>query len=61
MRVPLAVPIVGAVLTGALWIAALVTHHAAWVGGPVWLALGAAVYVLSRRLRRELGRLGLGQ
>jgi basic amino acid/polyamine antiporter, APA family len=52
-RVPLAVPVVGAALTGALWIVAVATHHAAWVGGPVWLGLGAAVYVVSRRLGRE--------
>jgi APA family basic amino acid/polyamine antiporter len=67
-RVPLdvriggiAVPLptlVGALLTAALWIVALATHHAALVGGPVWLVLGAAVYVLSRRVGREtlLGR-----
>jgi basic amino acid/polyamine antiporter, APA family len=50
--------LVGAVLTAGLWIAALVTHHAALVGGPAWLVLGAAVYVVTRVLGREsvLGR-----
>ena len=52
-RVPLWLAILGAAATAALWVVALATHHAAWVGGPVWLALGAAVYVLSRRLGRE--------
>jgi APA family basic amino acid/polyamine antiporter len=52
-RVPLALPIAGAALTSMLWIAAVATHHAAWVGGPVWLALGAVVYVVSRRLGHE--------
>jgi APA family basic amino acid/polyamine antiporter len=58
-RVVLPLPaLFGAGLTAALWILALATHHAALVGGPIWLALGAAVYVLSRRLGRQslLGR-----
>jgi APA family basic amino acid/polyamine antiporter len=52
-RVPLVLPLVGAALTGALWIAAVATHPAAWIGGPAWLASGAVVYVVSRRRARE--------
>jgi APA family basic amino acid/polyamine antiporter len=51
-RVPVAFPLVGALLTGVLWVVAFATHHAAWVGGPVWLLLGAGVYVVSRRQGR---------
>jgi APA family basic amino acid/polyamine antiporter len=46
-----AVPVaalVGAPLTFAIWIVALVTHDAARVAGPIWLAVGAVVYVGSR-------------
>ena len=45
--------LVGALVTGVLWIVALATHPAALIGGPVWLVLGMAVYVLSRRGGRE--------
>jgi APA family basic amino acid/polyamine antiporter len=50
--------VVGAVLTGGLWVAALFTHDAARVVGPIWLALGVVVYLLSRRAAGEslLGR-----
>lgn len=41
--------VVGAVLTGALWVAALFTHDAARVVGPLWLVAGAGVYLYSRR------------
>jgi basic amino acid/polyamine antiporter, APA family len=50
--------LVGAPLTLAIWIIALATHPAARIVGPLWLALGACVYLLSRRFGREpvLGR-----
>jgi len=49
--VPIPVPaVVGATLTGALWVSALVTHDAARVAGPLWLAVGAVVYLVSRRI-----------
>jgi basic amino acid/polyamine antiporter, APA family len=50
--------LVGAPLTLAIWIAALATHPAARIVGPVWLVVGAGVYLLSRRYGREpvLGR-----
>lgn len=50
--------VVGAALTFALWVASLFTHGAASIAGPVWLALGGVVYLLSRRAGGEslLGR-----
>ena len=45
--------VVGAVLTFAIWIVALVTHPAARYAGPAWLALGIVVYLLVRRSRGE--------
>ena len=50
--------LVGAPLTVGIWILALATHPAARIVGPAWLALGAAVYLLSRRSGGEsiLGR-----
>jgi basic amino acid/polyamine antiporter, APA family len=45
--------LVGAPLTFALWIAALYTHDAARIAGPVWLVLGAIVFVAVRRARHE--------
>jgi APA family basic amino acid/polyamine antiporter len=56
-----AVPVaalVGAPLTLAIWIAALLTHDAARIAGPIWLGLGALVFVGSRLVARErvLGR-----
>ena len=50
--------VVGAVLTGGLWVAALFTHEAARIAGPIWLALGVGVYLMSRRSAGEslLGR-----
>jgi APA family basic amino acid/polyamine antiporter len=51
-RVP--VPsVLGAALTGFVWILALVTHAGARYGGPVWLAAGLLLYVLVRRARGE--------
>ncbi|MGE0028367.1 MAG: amino acid permease [Thermoleophilia bacterium] len=51
-------PIVGAVLTFGLWITSLFTHGGAAIAGPLWLVLGAFVYLLSRRAGGEtlLGR-----
>jgi basic amino acid/polyamine antiporter, APA family len=50
--------VVGAVLTLGLWVAALATSEGARIAGPVWLAVGCAVYLLSRRAGGEtlLGR-----
>ncbi len=50
--------LVGGVLTLALWVASLFTHGGAAVVGPVWLAVGGVVYLLSRRAGGEtlLGR-----
>jgi APA family basic amino acid/polyamine antiporter len=52
------VALVGAPLTFAIWISALLTHDAARIAGPVWLAIGAVVFVGSRLAAREevLGR-----
>jgi APA family basic amino acid/polyamine antiporter len=51
-RVP--VPsLVGAGLTAVVWILAMATHEGARYGGPVWLAVGLAVYVVVRRRRGE--------
>lgn len=50
--------VIGAVLTVALWVAILFTHTAVRVVGPLWLAAGVVVYLVSRRAGREtlLGR-----
>jgi APA family basic amino acid/polyamine antiporter len=50
--------LIGAPLTLAIWLAAVLTHDAARIAGPVWLALGAAVFIGSRLVARErvLGR-----
>ena len=51
-RVP--VPsVVGAFLTGLVWILALATHAGARYGGPAWLLAGLVMYVLLRRSRGE--------
>jgi basic amino acid/polyamine antiporter, APA family len=57
IQVPVAA-LVGAPLTFAIWVAALATHPAARIVGPIWLLLGAGVYLLSRRYGHEslLGR-----
>jgi APA family basic amino acid/polyamine antiporter len=58
-RVPLSIgrvpipSVVGAVLTGGVWVLAMVTHAGARYGGPAWLAAGLVVYVLVRRGRGE--------
>jgi basic amino acid/polyamine antiporter, APA family len=41
--------VVGLVLTFVIWIVALATHPGARYAGPVWLALGLALYVAVRR------------
>src|SRR4051812_9006042 len=51
-RVPIP-SVVGAVLTGLVWVLAMVTHAGARYGGPTWLAAGLVVYVLVRRGRGE--------
>jgi APA family basic amino acid/polyamine antiporter len=51
-----AVPIaalVGAPLSFAIWIAALATHEAARIAGPIWLGIGAVVFVSVRFARGE--------
>ena len=45
--------LVGAVLTFAAWVTAMVTHPGARYGGLAWLALGLVVYALVRRGRGE--------
>ena len=45
--------LVGAPLTFVLWIAALATHDAARIVGPLWLLAGAVVYVAVRRSAHE--------
>jgi basic amino acid/polyamine antiporter, APA family len=52
VEVPLAA-LVGAPLTFALWVAALSTHDAARIAGPVWLVFGAVLFVAVRRARHE--------
>ena len=50
--------LIGAPLTFAIWLAALLTHDAARIAGPIWLGLGALVFIGSRLVARErvLGR-----
>jgi basic amino acid/polyamine antiporter, APA family len=50
--------LVGAPITFAIWVIALATHEATRIAGPLWLLLGAVVYVGTRLSRREaiLGR-----
>jgi APA family basic amino acid/polyamine antiporter len=48
VAVPVAA-LLGAPLTFALWIAALVTHDVARIAGPIWLAIGAVVFVMVRK------------
>ena len=51
-RIPLP-SLLGAMLTFAVWIVALATHEGARYAGPVWLAVGLAVYVVVRKSRGE--------
>lgn len=48
-----AIALVGAALTGTIWLLTVLTHEGAAVAGPAWLALGAAVFVLVRRSQGE--------
>jgi basic amino acid/polyamine antiporter, APA family len=50
VRVPLAA-LVGTPLTLTIWIVAMVTHSSARIAGPIWLVIGAVVFVLVRRSR----------
>jgi basic amino acid/polyamine antiporter, APA family len=43
--------LIGIPLVSGLWVAAMATHQAARIGGPVWLAIGAVLYVTARRQR----------
>ena len=52
VAVPVAA-LVGAPLTFALWLAALYTHGAARIAGPIWLVLGAILFVGVRKARHE--------
>ncbi len=45
--------LVGAPLVLGLWIAAIATHGAAQIAGPLWLAAGAVVYILVRGHTRD--------
>jgi APA family basic amino acid/polyamine antiporter len=52
----IAVPVaalIAAPITFALWIAALYTHDAARIAGPIWLVLGAIIFVAVRKARHE--------
>jgi APA family basic amino acid/polyamine antiporter len=44
--------LVGAPLTLAIWVLAMITHSGARYAGPVWLALGLVVFVAVRRKSR---------
>jgi len=45
--------VVGAPLTLAIWVLAMITHPGARYAGPVWLLLGLTVFVAVRRTRRR--------
>jgi basic amino acid/polyamine antiporter, APA family len=45
--------IVGAILTFAVWVIAIVTHPGARYGGPAWLLIGVIVFVVVRRSHGE--------
>jgi basic amino acid/polyamine antiporter, APA family len=55
-RAPLVAPLLGAPLAMAFWLVAMVTHPAARYAGPIWLALGLALYLVVRR-RAHIGLL----
>jgi APA family basic amino acid/polyamine antiporter len=55
-RAPLVAPLLGAPLAIAFWVVAMVTHPAARYAGPIWLAIGLALYLVVRR-RAHLGLL----
>jgi len=52
VRVPVPA-LVGAPITFAIWIAAMATHDATRIAGPLWLLFGAAVYVSTRMSRGQ--------
>ncbi len=60
--------VAGSLLTGAVFVTAMITHPGARYAGPAWLVLGLVVYLLVRRARRfglfedvdPLGRLPSG-
>ena len=41
--------VLGTLATGAIFVAAMVTHIGARYGGPIWLAVGTVVYLVVRR------------
>src|SRR5262249_51260179 len=45
--------VIGAILTFAVWIIALVTHPGARYAGPLWLVIGLVIYVAVRRSHGE--------
>ncbi len=45
--------LIGAPVTFLIWIAALLTHDAARIAGPIWVVLGFAVFAAVRRSRGE--------
>jgi basic amino acid/polyamine antiporter, APA family len=45
--------VVGAALTFSLWVAAVATHEAARIGGPLWLLAGVVVFAAVRIRERE--------
>jgi len=45
--------LVGIPLTFLIWVAAIVTHAGARIAGPIWLALGAGVFVVVRKRRGD--------
>jgi APA family basic amino acid/polyamine antiporter len=47
------VALVGAPLTFVIWIAALATHNAARIAGPIWILLGLVLFAFVRRSRGE--------
>ena len=55
-RAPLIAPLVGVPLAIAFWLVAMVTHPGARYAGPIWLALGLALYLVVRR-RAHIGLL----
>jgi nucleotide-binding universal stress UspA family protein len=46
--------VIGALLTAAVFVVAMVTHAGARYGGPVWLLAGLGVYIMVRRTRGRL-------
>ena len=45
--------LLGACATGAVFVLSLITHDAARIAGPVWLAAGAVIFAFVRRSRGE--------